>query len=152
MQMQAARAATPLETLTKSTGDEVTGREAATRRALVIDDEAGIVKMLKVVLERQLNMDVSVASNGSEAVDQVAEHQYDLIICDVRMPVMSGAEFFDWLRLRHPAQAAKVFFITGDYGNTNDSRILNERQVPVLKKPFSLTALLSECRGILNKF
>ena len=60
-------------------------------KILVVDDQPINVKLLQRKLERQ-NMDVYVAYNGRECLDQVAALQPDLILLDIMMPEMDGIE------------------------------------------------------------
>jgi DNA-binding response OmpR family regulator len=66
---------------------------------LIVDDDAGLLRLLKAIL-RTANYDVATAINGSDALE-VAERQHlDLIVLDMRMPVLDGPGFFRELRAR----------------------------------------------------
>lgn len=68
-------------------------------RVLVIDDEESIRHMLKLVLRKE-GCEVSTATNGEEGLLALMAAEYDIVICDVRMPKMSGLEFLEALK-RH---------------------------------------------------
>jgi DNA-binding response OmpR family regulator len=59
---------------------------------LIIDDDELILKALAFKLAEK-GHDIYVASNGSVAVDIVVDKLFDLIICDLMMPIISGATF-----------------------------------------------------------
>ena len=69
------------------------------KRLLIIDDEENMRHMLSSMLKKS-GYRVSTASNGSEALDMVDQTLYDFILCDLKMPGMSGMEFFETARAR----------------------------------------------------
>lgn len=64
---------------------------------LVVDDDADIRGLIHVALEME-GYEVSLAKNGQEAVDRIAENRPDLVLLDLQMPVMSGQQVLEWLR------------------------------------------------------
>jgi CheY-like chemotaxis protein len=74
--------------------------EAATAdRVLIVDDDASILRMLRVVF-RGDGFDVKTATNGREALDAINGFNPGAIVLDLEMPVMDGREFFRQLRGR----------------------------------------------------
>lgn len=67
---------------------------------LVVDDDPAVVRLLKLTL-RGGGFDVTGASNGQEALQQVERHPPEAIVLDIDMPVMDGREFYERLRARH---------------------------------------------------
>jgi PAS domain S-box-containing protein len=80
-------------------------------RILVVDDEDPLRKMMKRLL---VDHDVVLAASGKEA-QALLEHdqQFDVILCDVMMPEMTGIDLHKWLKERNPFLADRVVFITG---------------------------------------
>lgn len=64
------------------------------------------------------------------------------MLCDLRMPNLSGAELYAELRRRDLARNAQFVVTTGDIADADAQRFLGERGVPALLKPFELTALV----------
>ena len=60
-------------------------------KILIIDDERSIRNSLKEILEDE-GYDVDVAENGQQGVEMVEKEKYDVIFCDIKMPVMDGVE------------------------------------------------------------
>ncbi len=69
------------------------------RNLLVIDDEASMRHMLRLVLE-QHNYRVSEAQNGAEAINLIYKEKFDVILSDIRMPDMDGLTFLDQPEVR----------------------------------------------------
>ncbi len=69
----------------------------STQRILVIDDEENMRHMLSVLLQRE-NFQVSLASNGRQGIDIIRRRQFDVVLCDVKMPEMNGLEYLTTLR------------------------------------------------------
>ena len=67
------------------------------------------------------------------------------------MPRVNGVELHDWILANRPALAKCFFFITGDPGGVELNARLERLQIPVLRKPFPVEALLAQCRAVLAK-
>ena len=61
------------------------------RRILIVDDEAGVTRMLRVCLQWTQSYEVSTENHGSRAVAAVREFRPHLVLLDVVMPDMDGA-------------------------------------------------------------
>jgi|CXWL01.1.fsa_nt_gi signal transduction histidine kinase len=107
------------------------------RRILVVDDEEAIRQLLTGVLEMD-GHDVSIAGNGREALDKVKAGAFDLIITDIKMPVMGGPDMYNRLREEGNPLADRVIFITGDTVAPDTRKFLQGIDNTVLSKPFRL--------------
>jgi two-component system, OmpR family, response regulator len=67
------------------------------RRVLVVDDERDVRDILFTVLQ-QRGLSTDVASNGREALDLVAQHQYVVVVLDLMMPGIDGFAVLEALR------------------------------------------------------
>lgn len=83
-------------------------------RVLIVDDETTIREQLPIAFEwAQYGFEVAAtASNGKAAIEKLQETHPDLILLDIRMPVMDGLEFLKWLH-ESPARNTKVLILTG---------------------------------------
>jgi DNA-binding response OmpR family regulator len=72
-------------------------RVTTQRSILIVDDEFGLAEMLREVL-REHQYDVTLAINGRLALEILAERKIDLVITDLMMPVMDGAELANAMR------------------------------------------------------
>jgi len=70
---------------------EAAGNARPRARILVVDDEASMRDMLRIVLRRD-GYDVQVAANGRAALDILGKEAFDLLLSDIRMPDLSGVD------------------------------------------------------------
>lgn len=86
-------------------------------RVLLVDDEPFIVQGLMVFIDwKQEGYEiVSIASDGAEALDYLKENEVDLIIADIKMPVMSGLELLEKIRTEKLSEA--YFVILSGYSD-----------------------------------
>ena len=86
---------------------------SAIRRSLhvlLVDDDPDCLEVTKEVLSSE-PLEIDTAKNGSEALARLQDKTYDLLLCDVGMPDMSGWQVAQKARLRHPAM--RIFMVTG---------------------------------------
>ncbi len=111
---------------------------------LVIDDEESIRRALRRYFERR-GWAVDEATDGGDALAKFARPDaaaaYDVILCDLKMPGVSGLELFTRLRAENSPLLAKFIFATGDAGAPDVVDFLSTVGVPVLEKPFELRSL-----------
>ena len=120
-------------------------RETGSRRpcVLLIDDEESVRVALMRYFARR-GWDVCEAEDGEEARQMLAPNvgcEYDLVICDLRMPRCSGPELYRWLLDNRPDAARRVVFSSGDAESPESAVFLRETRRPVLSKPFELGQL-----------
>lgn len=112
------------------------------RRVLVIDDEALLLKAYRRMLGS--HHDFTYALSGAEALQFLERDRgFEVILCDLQMPDMSGVEFYELLTTQSPAMAAKVIFVTGGAFSWEARRFLEVTSVPRVQKPFRLPEILS---------
>jgi CheY-like chemotaxis protein len=101
---------------------------------LVVDDEPMIVDLLLDILG-DLGHRLDTAANGEEAWRKVCSNGYDLVITDIRMPRMSGIEFYRAVVADRPQMKGRVIFTTGDLHNRVVMDFLAMVNAQVLPKP-----------------
>jgi GAF domain-containing protein/signal transduction histidine kinase len=110
------------------------------RRALVVDDEPGMVDLVRALL-KDAGWQVEVASTGRSALERVRATRFDVVLSDIRMPDGSGEDFYRAVVREQPALAKRFVFMTGDTANPSAWQFLEAEQVPALEKPFSAESL-----------
>lgn len=111
---------------------------------LVVDDDAAVLRIMTQMLERA-GYGVLAAPGAGEALQVFPQHQDEiaLAICDVMMPVMSGPLLAERLMALRPG--LPVLLITGYRDRAGDGQGL-----PILYKPFTMSALLKKTRELLG--
>jgi two-component system chemotaxis response regulator CheY len=69
---------------------------------LIVDDEPHIRKYIGLIIQKLGTPTIIEAANGAEAVAAYAQHQPDLVLMDVNMPVMDGLQALERITLAHP--------------------------------------------------
>ncbi len=114
---------------------------------LVVDDEAGVRRVMKRILEAE-GYRVRLAANGAEGLDCLDREPIELILLDLKMPEMSGPDFLRQTRKEHGA--VPVIIITG----YPESRLIQEAMkygpFTLLAKPIERNQVLQALHTILN--
>lgn len=120
------------------------------KRLLVVDDEPNLLTAIAAVLRGE-QYDVTTARNGKDALLQIARSLPDLIVSDVRMPLMDGFQLARKLRSAPHTALIPIIFLTAK--DETDNRIEGFRAgVDVyLTKPFEPDELLAVIHNILTR-
>jgi CheY-like chemotaxis protein len=86
-------------------------------------------------------MQVELVHSGSEALQALGRSHFDAVLCDLRMPDLSGAEVYRRTHARDRGQAERFVFITGAAGAAGEAEFLRQAGRPVLEKPFAMAEL-----------
>jgi CheY-like chemotaxis protein len=115
-------------------------------RVLIVDDEPGIRFALKRWFERQ-QWSVEEAADGAQALEllrassEEGESRFDVVVCDLHLPQMTGDEIVREIAETRPALAARVILTTGDAVHDATPGSVLAQHKHVLQKPFDLGTL-----------
>jgi two-component system NtrC family sensor kinase len=118
-------------------------------RILIIDDEPNILEIMSRIL-RKHGYQVDVFDSGRVALESMSATKYDLTLCDIRMPDMSGPEFYRAASQTVPGLKDTIIFTTGDAVNEDTHHFLDETGLPYLNKPFDLSDLLERVKAAIQ--
>jgi signal transduction histidine kinase/CheY-like chemotaxis protein len=128
---------------------ERSGQQASGARVLVIDDEARITEMVAAILAARGCR--PFALNDSTLAEASLEKQdFDLVLCDLKMPGKSGVEILRWLRGKRPALARRFLLMTGNLADATEKEMRDLADVPILRKPFTLAQLTQAVQDLLR--
>ncbi len=116
---------------------EEIGRDSRRRRGtvMVIDDDALVSSFVRRALTAE--HEVIVEDCGENGLTRIQRgERFDLILCDVMMPQMTGLELYDLVSAIAPEQAKRIVFITGGAFSGSMQRVLEATGNPRLDKPF----------------
>jgi len=120
----------------------------ATRRGrvLVVDDEESLGQAIRRFLA--IDHEVDAVTNGRDAFDLIAKgERFDLVLCDLMMPQMTGMELHDAVLRVDPAQAQRMVFLTGGAFTQSARDFMESVPNRRIEKPFDLKML----RNLVNE-
>src|SRR5881392_34920 len=112
-------------------------------RILIVEDHAATrIAMSRVI--RQAGADVVTARDGEEALGYLLTQRFDVLLTDLRMPVMDGFELVQHcMKLPDSHRPSRIIAISGEY----EAGALRGHPVQFMAKPFDLDALLGLIGG-----
>ena len=115
-------------------------------RVLVIDDEPLIAETVRRILGDA--HEVAAATSGAEALALLSkDNAFDVLLCDLMMPEMSGIDLYETLAQQSSGMAARMVVMTGGAFTERALTFLRERALPIVEKPFDpaqLNAVVGE--------
>ena len=109
-------------------------------QVLIVDDE----EPLATALRRELASDnqVVLARDGAEAIARVGKGEtYDVLLCELMMPIMDGVELHRRLSATHPGMAARMVFMTAEATTSRVEAFFNRVPNLLLQKPVDIDGL-----------
>ncbi|MDD3370823.1 MAG: ATP-binding protein [Alphaproteobacteria bacterium] len=114
-----------------------TASESMALRLLLVDDEVELAQTLADLLE-PLGHTVDIAANGEVAMEKLRKNKFDLIISDLRMPVMDGPALYESIEHELPSYKNRIIYVTGDTLSTHVQDFLGKHDFHVVEKPYRL--------------
>ncbi len=118
------------------------------KRILVVDDEETIRLALAKFL-RSRGFETDIAETGMAALDRLTQGSYSLMLCDIRMPGMSGLELVPRARTLHPDMAVIMLSAVNDVPTATES--ISAGAMEYLTKPVDLQDLLDAIERVANR-
>lgn len=115
---------------------------------LVIDDEKSIRNTLKEILEYE-DFKVDLAAEGPEALEMLEKKDYDVVLCDIKMPKMDGIEVLE--KIHANSHTTQVIMISG-HGNIDTAvDAIKKGAFDFIEKPLDLNRLMITIRNAMDK-
>ncbi len=130
--------------------DPVTENESAlrpSRTVLYIEDNSSNVALVEKVLERIGHIEFLVAMQGQEGLDLINEHEPDLILLDLHLPVMGGEEVLDRIRQNPSLDSVPVIIVSADASPGQPEHLLQKGANNYITKPFDVRELMELVRS-----
>lgn len=116
---------------------------------LVIDDDEGITRCVERILAQEHQ--VTAMNNGRDALAAIdAGTVFDVILCDLMMPQVTGMDFYDELLARHPEMLANIVFLTGGAFTARAQDFLHVVPNPQIAKPFDIEGLRAQVNALVR--
>ncbi|HEY4102062.1 MAG TPA: ATP-binding protein [Gemmatimonadales bacterium] len=127
--------------------------DGAVAETMLIDDEAAVRSTLSRIFQRG-GWRVREAATGEEALHwllQVPESAApDLLLCDLKMPGLSGRDVYAHLQQQRPALLDRLIFVTGDVAEPGTAAFLKGTGRPVVEKPFTVSEIAEAVEAVLH--
>jgi len=119
-------------------------------RILIIEDEAAIRRVLtKILSEENEAYQVEEAEDGSIGYEKIAQNDYDLVLCDIKMPKMDGVELLQAVKKIKPE--IPIVMISGHGDMETAIQTMRLGAFDYISKPPDLNRLLNTVRNALDK-
>ncbi|MCT4625280.1 MAG: sigma-54 dependent transcriptional regulator [Schleiferiaceae bacterium] len=119
-------------------------------KILVVEDEAAIRRVLvKILTEQDGSYQIDEAENGKVAIEKVKADDYDLVLCDIKMPGVDGIEVLDAIMKEKPETAVVMISGHGDLDTAVDC--IKKGAVDYISKPPDLNRLLQTVKMGLER-
>src|SRR5438128_8962771 len=117
-------------------------------RVLVIDDETGIREAIRMTLENE-GYKVDEARGGSDGLDKATKTQYDVILLDIKMPVLDGIEVLE--NLKEQKVPSPVIMVSGHGDISTAVECTKRGAFDFLEKPLNRDKLLLSVRNAVRQ-
>jgi len=117
---------------------------------LIVEDEAPLVALLRYNLEKE-GFAVAEATDGEEALLQIAERRPDAVLLDWMLPLVSGIEVCRQIRRAPATRSMPVIMLTARDEEGDRVRGLNSGADDYVVKPFSLSELVARLRAVIRR-
>lgn len=121
--------------------------DSTEKRILIVDDEPDIRAMLKRAVERVLKLPADTAASGLEALEQIRERHYHVMVTDIAMPEMDGLSLFRAVKERHPE--IQVIVLTATASVETSMAAVKSHVFSYLTKPVSMDRFVKEIQAAL---
>jgi DNA-binding NtrC family response regulator len=119
------------------------------KRILIVDDEEGVLFVLRnTLIKLGSEYEIVTAHDGREGWDMARETPFDLVITDLRMPVMGGLELTEAIKTSRPDTAVIWMTAHSFFGTDDDAARLEVYRC--LEKPLAVTEIRQVAREALQ--
>jgi len=117
---------------------------------MIVEDEAPLVTLLRYNLEKE-GFGVCEATDGEDALVQIAERKPDVVLLDWMLPLVSGIEVCRQIRRSPASRTLPVIMLTARGEETDKIRGLNSGADDYITKPFSPSELIARVRAVMRR-
>ena len=114
-------------------------------KILLVDDDEDILLFYSEVLSELGHVEVTLASNGQEALDRLSQSDFDLVITDICMPKISGIELV--IQIQKKSQHQPILVLTGNQDTLSEAR--NLKVHGFLEKPCRVSQMVDMVEVLL---
>lgn len=109
----------------------------AGKNILIVDDTA-MVSNIMVKVAQSMQCNTTLATGGAQAIELIAQNDYDLVVLDLVMPFVNGLHVLDFIEETKPALLDRVVITSGDSNHIAQVNQTQNYKLDGLIKPFSV--------------
>ena len=117
---------------------------------LIVDDNIQNLELLAAYMEEVENVEIVLATNGEEALEQVSRHEPDLMLLDIMMPKVSGFEVCRQLKSDPKTREIQIVMVTALNEVSDHERALDCGTDEFLTKPVNRVELITRVKSLLR--
>jgi CheY-like chemotaxis protein len=117
------------------------------RTILIVDDEAHVIRVLRLMLERE-GYEVACAADGHEALEKMAARRPDVMVSDIQMDGMNGRDLCRIVRERYPDEPFLILVMTSMTAAFEREWVRDLANVEFLEKPLSPRQLIARLAAV----
>ncbi len=106
------------------------------KTALVVDDEPHIAELVAELLE-MIGFEVEACTSGPAALERLLDKDFEIVVCDNRMPEMSGQQLYHAIRTARPRNVKGFVMTSGDVADPQTKLFATNHEIPLIAKPFT---------------
>jgi two-component system cell cycle sensor histidine kinase/response regulator CckA len=110
-------------------------------RVLIVDDDLSLRRVLRTTLGSDCDLDL--AESGTQALELLRKGTYDVVLCDLMMPDMTGVQVFERIATTRPDLEPKLFFMTGGALTASAREFVARVPHRCFEKPFDFWTVIS---------
>ncbi|NMH68971.1 response regulator [Bacillus sp. RO3] len=119
-------------------------------RILIAEDEE-VLRMLMVDTLEDEGHELDEAADGQEAIHQIMENEYDLILLDYMMPLFTGLEVIEKVRNSPEKSGVKIMMVSAKNQQSDKDLVMESGADYFISKPYSPAELVQKIEGILHE-
>jgi two-component system, OmpR family, alkaline phosphatase synthesis response regulator PhoP len=119
------------------------------KKILVVDDEPHLIRSLTFILAKE-GYEISMASDGEEALKKIGENKPDLIFLDIMMPKKNGYEVCETIRNVPELKDIYIIMLSAKGWDIDRAKATNVGANEFMSKPFSPLEVVSRVRKAFN--
>ena len=119
------------------------------KKILIVDDEESIRSFVDELLTGE-GCIVEAVDNGAEAMEKMAKKDFDVILCDIKMPGVSGKELFNFIKKNKSKLVDKMVFITGDLLSEDTKKFMKKTGSSFIEKPLQIDSLIEIVQNLFK--
>jgi DNA-binding response OmpR family regulator len=120
------------------------------KRILIVDDDAGILIMLKLLLQLE-GYEPSTCGDPTQVLDRLVQEKPDLVLMDAMMPQMDGLQVIAQVKARHLPNCPPIILLTGNVDEAYSKQALQKGATGIIIKPFIKEDLLGKIGSFLQR-